>query len=104
MIVFPKPMDHALLERTIKVIDQNGQAVAGSLVITDEEKGWSFTPQQPWPAGKYSLAVDKVLEDLAGNSIGRPFEVDVLHPPEREMKAEIVNLAFEVSQRDRARK
>jgi hypothetical protein len=97
VISFPKPMDHALLERTIKLIGRNRQVLAGSVAVANEEKNWRFTPQEPWTAGRHSLSVDKVLEDLAGNSIGRPFEVDVLHPPERQLKAEMVTVPFEIT-------
>ena len=38
---------------------------------------WAFTPATPWEAGDRSLAVDPELEDLAGNNLLRPFEVDV---------------------------
>ena len=89
-------MDSALLQRTIEVKDGNGQTVAGGVTIADEEKRWQFTPHRPWQAGKYVLVVDKILEDLAGNSIGRPFEVDVLHPLEKQVQTELVNLPFQI--------
>ena len=96
LVRFPKPMDSALLQRTIEVKDGNGQTVAGGVTIADEEKRWQFTPHRPWQAGKYVLVVDKILEDLAGNSIGRPFEVDVLHPLEKQVQTELVNLPFQI--------
>ena len=37
---------------------------------------WSFTPKAPWPAGTHQLVAFAMLEDLAGNRIGRAFEVD----------------------------
>ena len=36
-----------------------------------------FIPAEPWRPGEYQLLVDTVLEDLAGNHIGRPFDVDL---------------------------
>ena len=33
-------------------------------------------PRQPWSAGEYALVVEKVLEDVSGNRVGRAFEVD----------------------------
>jgi hypothetical protein len=46
--------------------------------------------------GAYKLMIDTRLEDLAGNGIGRPFEVDVFRPIEREIKAEVVSVPFGV--------
>ena len=43
-----------------------------------------------WRAGPHLLLVDRALEDLAGNSVGRPFEVDVFGPVERRVTAEVV--------------
>lgn len=95
-VVFPKPMEHALLERTIQVADAKGNKLAGTITVANEEKLWCFAPAQSWQAGKYTLVVDKILEDLAGNSIGRPFEVDVLHPMRQKVQSEFVKLPFEI--------
>ena len=35
---------------------------------------WTFTPTGAWQAGHYNLVAFAMLEDLAGNRIGRPFE------------------------------
>lgn len=77
VVRFPEPLDRALLERVIEVFEGAGAPVAGDVAIDDGETRWSFTPREPWSAGGYSLRVATVLEDLAGNSLGRPFEVDV---------------------------
>ena len=42
------------------------------------------------------VSVDKDLEDLTGNSIGRPFEVDVFDKVERKAVAETVALPFRI--------
>lgn len=89
---FPGPLDHALLGRMLRVTDAAGREVAGTVTVADGETRWRFTPARPWPAGDYRLAIDTALEDLAGNSIGRPFEVDVFHPVRRTVKAETVTL------------
>jgi hypothetical protein len=96
VVTFPKPMDHALLERLVWVVDGQGRRVAGAAGVTEEEKRWQFTPKGAWPAGAYHLVADKQLEDLAGNNIGRPFEVDVFRPVQREVKAETARVPFVV--------
>jgi hypothetical protein len=97
VVTFPKPFDHALLERLIRVTDVQGRKIAGTISIAARETAWHFTPADAWPAGRYRLVVDTRLEDLAGNSIARPFEVDVFHPVQREVKTETVEVPFEVS-------
>jgi hypothetical protein len=76
-ITFPEPLDRALIESGLTLVDGKGEPVAGSLKIGANETRWEFTPEIPWAAGDYRLLVDADLEDLAGNSILRPFEVDV---------------------------
>ena len=76
--------------------DAEGRSVSGTVMISGEETRWQFTPQRPWQAGRYHLVADTRLEDLAGNSIGRPFEVDVFRPVQREIKTETIQLPFQV--------
>jgi hypothetical protein len=92
----PKPLDHALLHRMLWITDARGEKIAGTIEVTRQETCWCFTPAAPWKAGSYHLIADTRLEDLAGNSIGRPFEVDEQHPVKRERKAETVRLPFTV--------
>lgn len=75
VVKFPRPLDHALLQRTMDVLDSAGQHLAGEVAVSDEERQWSFTPEQAWASGEFALEVDKVLEDLTGNRIGRAFEL-----------------------------
>jgi hypothetical protein len=92
----PKALDHALLHRLVWISDAKGNRITGTIEVTRQETCWRFTPSDPWKAGRYHLVADTRLEDLAGNSIGRPFEVDELHPVERESKTKTVQLPFVV--------
>ncbi len=76
-----EPLDHALLQRLVWVEDPAGQPLAGSIALGDDERTWSFTPREPWSAGRYAVAIDRRLEDLAGNRVGRAFEVDLTRAP-----------------------
>jgi len=98
-VTFPKPLDHALLQRVLWVTDAQDRPVAGQATISQEETRWHFTPERPWKAGTYRLVADTVLEDLAGNSIGKPFEIDVFHPIEHEVKTKTIQLPFTVADR-----
>jgi hypothetical protein len=76
-LTFPEPLDRALIESGLTLVDAKGKEVAGKVEIAANETRWEFTPDTPWLDGGYELLVDADLEDLAGNSILRPFEVDI---------------------------
>jgi hypothetical protein len=96
-ITFPKPLDQALLERLLWVTDARGQKLPGTVTVAGQETIWQFKPAVTWNTGNYQLVADTRLEDLAGNSIARPFEVDVFRPIQREVKAETVKVPIVVS-------
>jgi len=74
----PKPLDYALLRRTIVVHGPAGAApgdqIAGAISIANDETEWSFVPSLPWKRGSYRLSIDNTLEDVAGNRPGRAFD------------------------------
>lgn len=73
---FPRPLDHALLERCLTVVDAAGVAAPGRGDILDAETRWRFTPTKRWAAGSYRLRVGAELEDLAGNRPDRVFDAE----------------------------
>lgn len=75
IVVFPEPLDRALLARLITVCDSAGARVDGASQVSDRETRWAFAPGQPWLRGAYALHVDTELEDLAGNNLKRLFDV-----------------------------
>jgi len=77
-IHFSEPMDHALLQRMIKIIDKENITIMGEISIMDEERKWCFVPDDFWNKGDYFINVDVNLEDLAGNNLRRVFDVDNL--------------------------
>jgi hypothetical protein len=95
-VTFPKAMDHALLHRLLWVIDAGGKKVDGKVQVGEREAEWLFTPARPWSEGTYNLVADTRLEDVSGNSIARPFEVDVLRPVQREIKTETIKRSYQV--------
>jgi hypothetical protein len=90
---FPYPLDHALLLRCLRVVDETGAPVAGSVATADNERTWRFTPTTAWRAASYRVLVASILEDLAGNSLARPFEVDITAAPIKAVPRE-VSLSF----------
>ena len=95
-VKFPEPMDQALALRVIGVVDSAGQLVNGESALSDHEKLWSFTPARSWTAGQYHLQVQNTIEDLAGNNIGKTFEVDLFEGVQRRFTNAVVKLSFEV--------
>ena len=76
-IKFPEPMDSSMLEHVLNVEDSTGKRVSGKTKVADNERVWTFTPAIPWRTGQYNIVVENTLEDLAGNSLEKPFDVDV---------------------------
>jgi hypothetical protein len=95
-IAFPKPMDHALALRLLRVTRAAGTPVEGTTALADAERRWTFTPARPWLPGPHQLIVTTTLEDLAGNNIGKAFEVDLRERGELLDLAKSVKLPFEV--------
>lgn len=96
VVTFPEPMDHALQQRLVWVTGPDGKRLAGNVAVASGETVWRFTPEAAWRDGEYQLVADTRLEDLAGNSIGRPFEVDILRPVERVVKEQTVQVPFRI--------
>jgi len=95
-IRFPEPLDRALLDRLIAVQASKGEDVPGSVSVAGGETTWRFTPQNPWRAGNYLLVIGTELEDVAGNSVGRPFEVDLTGPISQRITTETTALPFRI--------
>ena len=96
LVAFPKPMDHALARRMIRVTRDNGELLEGATTLEDEERRWLFTPASPWRRGKFQLVIQTTIEDLSGNNIGKAFEVDLIQGGQRELTNLTVKLSFEV--------
>ncbi|WP_435016780.1 Ig-like domain-containing protein [Tundrisphaera sp. TA3] len=80
VVRFPEPLDRAMLESGLALVDPRGGPVAGRATVDDGATAWRFAPDRPWAAGEHALQVEDDLEDLAGNSVRRPFEVDAARP------------------------
>lgn len=96
IIRFNEALDWGLLNRVVTVVDDEGQKVKGQVAVGKHERSWSFQPAARWEPGRYEILIDTRLEDPSGNSIGRPFEVDILRPVEKRVAAKVVSLSFSV--------
>lgn len=68
MIAFDRPFDHQLAQASIRVFGPDGQVLPGATTLTDFERTWCFTPDDPWPPDTIQIIVDARLEDVAGNN------------------------------------
>ncbi len=80
IVKLAKPLDRALLNRMLWVTDAAGKRVEGTLTVGGGERVVTFAPKNPWAKGDYRLMINATLEDVCGNRVGEPFEVDVLRP------------------------
>ena len=96
-LIFPEPLDRALIGSGLTLVDAGGDLIAGQVEIGAKETRWGFTPEAPWIEGAYQLLVDADLEDLAGNSILRPFEVDVQRDTPTRPESKIIRLSIAIS-------
>jgi hypothetical protein len=95
VVSFPEPMDHGLLFRALGV-RRAGQIVDGDVTVSANETRWSFTPHGAWQPGAYNLLALSILEDRAGNQIGRAFEVDNFETVDKGPDPRTVTLPFRV--------
>ena len=96
VVRFPEALDHALLLRMLRVMDDRQQPCPGSTETHAAETAWQFTPEREWAAGDYELLVDTALEDLAGNAVGRAFDVDTFGPARERVEGSTVSRPFVV--------
>jgi len=95
VVTFPEPLDRGLLMRALGVT-RDGKEVEGDIAINQLETGWTFTPKDPWRAGTYGLLALDILEDLAGNQIGRAFEVDNFESVDKSPNPQTLTIPFYV--------
>lgn len=96
VVLFPEPMDNAVTQRVIHITDASGKTVAGRIDLTDHERRWSFQPVGPWTRGPHRLVVQTTIEDLAGNNIGKKFDVDIFEGVQRRLTTSTVTLPLPI--------
>ena len=74
--VFPEPLDRATVASGISFRNARGHVIPGEFTFSAHETRAHFTPTKAWRAELVDVVISPIIEDLAGNSIERPFEVD----------------------------
>jgi hypothetical protein len=89
---FEEALDPAMLVAALSV--NRGKArLSGAVEVAADARTWLFTPSGTWLSGSYTLEIDPLLEDLAGNNLMHSFEVNLAHekPPSKTAR-----LVFEI--------
>ena len=98
VVTFPAPLDHGLLARALGVEDSGRRPVDGEITLDAADTRWMFRPAAPWAAGEYQLVALSILEDPAGNRIGRAFEVDMTRATAANASPDVYRLPFKVAE------
>ena len=93
-VEFDRSLDHALLEHRLGVNNAAGAPVDGRGSVGLGERSWQFEPQSPWEEGRYVVVVDPRLEDLAGNSLIRVFDRDLMRAEDVPVDVRAVAVEF----------
>jgi hypothetical protein len=93
VVSFRQPLDHGLLMRGLGVRADRAP-VPGVAAVAKGETRWSFTPDTPWRARRYELLALSILEDPAGNQIGRAFEIENTETVDRGPEAQDAVVPF----------
>ena len=73
-LMFPQPLDWAMLWHSIAVTSEEDQPIQGRISVDQSETRWSLTPSSPWDAGSYNVRIASDLEDVCGNNLLAPFD------------------------------
>ena len=96
VLVFPRPLDWALLTHTITITSRGEQSVDGRIAIEQCERRWSFTPTSAWAAGPYRVRVASGLEDVCGNSVIAAFDRPLRTGSDLSHETTISSIAFDL--------
>ena len=94
-IKFDRPVDFVLATKCMEVVTADGNRIPGDISLENDTL-LSFTPHHHWKPGLYHLRVSPTLEDVAGNNLNNPFDLDTRQQP-RVSSMEWVKIEFRVT-------
>jgi hypothetical protein len=95
VVEFPEPLDYAMLHHSIRLKGPHG-IVPARVEVGEGERSLSIIPTVPLEDGHHLLMINTAIEDLAGNRIGRPFDVDTFERVSERIQNAFVSLPFEI--------
>jgi hypothetical protein len=87
-------LNYIVASHAIRVKDKKDNPVEGEIEVLNHESVIVFRPKQKWTNGPYTLLVNQLLEDLAGNNLNRLFDEDMQAPTP---KSSVNTLTFTVN-------
>jgi hypothetical protein len=90
-LAFDESLDHAMLNRVLVVRGPSGDRVEGDTTVEQHETRWSFKPAKPWKSDAYRVEIATNLEDVAGNSLARPFETETVDEADKTDEAKVAS-------------
>jgi hypothetical protein len=95
IVELKESMDYVMLPESFMVLDSRGHRVNGKFELLNNESAIGFIPDADWKDGTYTLYVNPLLEDLAGNNLNRLFDEDISEGKTREIRT-VVSKEFSV--------
>jgi hypothetical protein len=95
VVRFDEPLDHGLVRSAIAVEIDGSELLDGEVSVDANDSVWRFVPAAPWKRSAHALVVATTLEDLAGNSVARPFEVDATSTVGTRIEIDLARIPFE---------
>ncbi|GAB5551373.1 MAG: hypothetical protein Sapg2KO_09640 [Saprospiraceae bacterium] len=96
LINFLQPMDAALLQRMIQVLNVKNEVIPCQFQLGPNEELLKIIPLNTWKSGVYQLRIDTYLEDICGNNLLRPFDRDLHKATEIKSEEDFNFLTWEV--------
>jgi hypothetical protein len=93
VISFDRPIDHALALKYIRNSSRSGEISGRAMTVNDTT--WKFIPDNAWRKGKYVILISPLLEDVCGNNLNNPFDLD-LSKERRTNSTEPVQIALTI--------
>ncbi|MBT8185706.1 MAG: hypothetical protein KJN76_12750 [Eudoraea sp.] len=76
-LYFNEVLDAILAMEAFTILNSEGEEVSGSFSLGPNERSIYFEPVYSWKKDNYTILIDPILEDMAGNNLKRLFDTDV---------------------------
>ncbi len=93
---FGESLDYVLAQETITLQNSEGTMVKGDWKVDETGKRIRFIPATPWLQGSYTVIVEAILEDLAGNNLNRLFDENLETSSKTDSQIEVHSLSFQI--------
>jgi hypothetical protein len=68
LITFDRPFDRHLLTTDIRLFSVGRSIIGGVVLVGEDERSWTFIPNDPWADEEMEIVANAALEDVAGNN------------------------------------